>query len=167
MNVLVFSAVLVICLLVMHTTTLIVLTYRSSIEEYLRTLTLDEIAARVGRRAQFVPRYRDDRPPAFPLPDAAFDDRPCASALPWAVESDVSNRAMSRVQPMYDETRSPFAPVDRYQQYLHPAFGSAISDADGTTPVTMQPAWDVATMESKRAASALGSCKNYMNFSIS
>lgn len=162
MNVLVFSAVLVICLLVMHTTTLVVLTYRSTIEEYLRTLTVDEIANRISRQ----PRYGQAFPP---LPDASFGDRPCASAPPWLSEPTAGPLVgmPNQVQPMFDETQSPFAPVDRYQQYMHPAFGSAISDIDGTTPVSRQPAWDVAYVESKRAVSAPNSCKNYMNFSIS
>lgn len=171
MNVLVSSAVLVICLLVMHTTTLIVLTYRSSIEAYLRTLTLDEIACRIGQQSRCDPRFRDERPHVFPLLDAPFGDRPCASATPWSAEPDpyvgASDGARSQVQPMYDQTRSPFAPVDRCQQYMHPAFGNAICDTDGTTPAFRQPAWDVATVESKRAVSAPNSCKNYMNFSIS
>jgi hypothetical protein len=144
MNVLVFSAVLVVCLLVMHTTTLIVLTYRSTIEEYLRTLTVDEIASRIGR----LPRYVD----ALPIPDRSV------ASLPGM---------RNQVQPMYDETHSPFAPVDRCQQYMHPAFGNAICDADGTTPASRQPAWDVASVEARRVASAPNTCKNYMNFLIS
>jgi hypothetical protein len=161
MNVLVFSAVLVVCLLVMHTTTLIVLTYRSTIEEYLRTLTVDEIASRIGR----LPRYVD----ALPLPG----DRPCASAAPWnsatpwASEPDPYEGMRNQVQPMYDETHSFFAPVDRYQQYMHPAFGNAICDANGTTLASRQPAWDVASVEARRVASAPNTCKNYMNFLIS
>jgi hypothetical protein len=160
---------LIVCLTVMHISTLVILFYRDRINQFLDGLSTDVLMSEMYNRGYITEggshRYQAPQLAGWqrmdvPTPTPTVPMRHLSPQQQYAREQNVL--------PMQDETMYGTAPVAQFQEFLHPAYGSGCGGSElrsdeGMVGSAGIPPWDVAM---KPIARNPQNCKNYNNITI-
>lgn len=172
MNATSFEILLIVCLTVMHIATLVILFYRDRINQFLDSMSTDVLVSEMYKRGfiaeggRQIPRAEWQNLEMQPMPMSSLPPPPpMRHLLPPQQQQQQYQRRERHVMPMQDETYLGSAPVDTFQEYLHPLFnqpsacGAELFQDEGAKS---PPAWDYA---SKPRPTGPATCKNWIQIS--
>lgn len=158
--------ILIVCMLVMHVSTLVIFFYKDRIMSFLDEMSTDVLLSEMSKRG-LIPATT-----AAVVAQPTYDSlEPALQYRPWnTYEQPVDQRALPapakrpvrQIMPLQDSTDIPAAPCDMYQPFLHPAFGQEYGQNEGLVTSDKTVDWNAATARSY----APQNCKNYVNLNI-
>jgi hypothetical protein len=166
-----FVIMLIVCLTVMHISTLVILFYKDRINLFLDGLSTDVIMSEMHKRG-YITEAGAQRYQAAPQLDGwqRMDvPNPVQTGPTVPMRYLPSQQQQKRsVQPMEDGFAYGSAPVDQFQEFLHPAYGYGcggreLRSDEGMVGSAGTPSWDVAMKPVVRNPQ---NCKNYNNITI-
>jgi hypothetical protein len=174
-----FVVVLIVCLLIMHVTTLVVVFYKDQMKNFLDGITTEYILDEIYRRSVGGARPLFNEPPTMrsTAVPSWYEDRILLSHPASQYGYNESYRGSLQrhrddVQPLNTITSLPAAPCKKYQPFLHPAFNTAFGNELGTdeglVPQEKIPSWNSGTAPQMTGSAASGprACKNFNVFTI-
>lgn len=166
--------VIIVCMLVMHVSTLVIFFYKDRIMAFLDEMSTDVLISEMSKRG-LIPASAAAISTAPTRNYASPYDfyKPALEYHPWnAYEQPIDRRApalpppakkpVRQIMPLQDSTDIPAAPCDMYQPFMHPAFGQEYGQTEGLVTGDKTVDWNAATARPY----APQNCKNYVNLNI-
>jgi hypothetical protein len=159
---------LIVCMLVMHVMTLIVIFYKDRISQFLDEMSTDVLLSEMRKRGYFSMQpdetYESERAPAMPAM-SAFDEGAYYREPRASMNGPPPLPAFDRpnVMPMQDPSGLAATACDQFQPFHHPAFGHELNAGEGLVGAEKAASWNTATVQ----ANAPRTCKNYVNVNVS
>lgn len=166
--------VIIVCMLVMHVSTLVIFFYKDRIMAFLDEMSTDVLLSEMSKRGLIPASAAIASAPTTTYDPPPMDFyEPALEYRPWRpYEQPVDRRLPAlpppakkperRIMPLQDSTDIPAAPCDMYQPFMHPAFGQEYGQTEGLVTADKTVDWNAATARSY----APQNCKNYVNLNI-